>query len=109
MNSAPSKIPPSEAAVAHVEIEPSILYFGTPVVLLSTENPDGSFNLAPISSAWALGHTVVLGLGRDGQSAHNLAAPADLVINLPAPSQWPAVERLAPLTGRNPVLGRRHG
>ncbi|MEQ4723643.1 hypothetical protein [Nonomuraea sp. B19D2] len=41
-------------AATHVTIELSILYFGTPVVLLSTENPDGTFNLAPMSSAWAL-------------------------------------------------------
>ncbi|MGI8308307.1 hypothetical protein [Saccharopolyspora hattusasensis] len=34
-------------------IAPSILYFGTPVVLLSTENSDGTANLAPMSSAWA--------------------------------------------------------
>lgn len=32
----------------HIAIEPSILYFGTPVVLLSTENEDGTFNLAPL-------------------------------------------------------------
>lgn len=94
---------PQEAAVTHVEIAPSILYFGTPVVLLTTENEDGSVNLAPISSAWALGQTVVLGLGRDGQTAHNLGSRPDLVISLPAPAQWPAVERLAPLTGRDPV------
>ncbi|GGJ38857.1 flavin reductase family protein [Streptomyces brasiliensis] len=87
----------------HIVIEPSILYFGTPVVLLSTENDDGTFNLAPISSAWALGQTVVLGLGRDGQTARNLGRRPDLVINLPAPDQWQAVERLAPLTGRDPV------
>ncbi|MFJ8732408.1 flavin reductase family protein [Streptomyces bauhiniae] len=88
---------------SHTAIEPSILYFGTPVVLLSTENEDGTFNLAPMSSAWALGRTVVLGLGREGQTARNLLARPDLVINLPAPHQWPAVERLAPLTGRDPV------
>ncbi|MGC4997971.1 MULTISPECIES: flavin reductase family protein [unclassified Streptomyces] len=87
----------------HTAIEPSILYFGTPVVLLSTENEDGTFNLAPMSSAWALGRTVVLGLGSEGQTARNLRARPDLVINLPAPDQWPAVERLAPLTGRDPV------
>ncbi|MFC7216970.1 flavin reductase family protein [Streptomyces polyrhachis] len=87
----------------HLEIEPSILYFGTPVALLSTENQDGSFNLAPISSAWALGQTVVIGLGREGQTAYNLARRPELVISLPAPAQWPAVERLAPLTGRDPV------
>ncbi|WP_425583673.1 flavin reductase family protein [Streptomyces macrosporus] len=101
-------IPPSgtvaeHGPTGHVTIEPSILYFGTPVVLLSTENRDGSFNLAPISSAWALGRVVVLGLGADGQSAHNLAHRPELVINLPAPDQWRAVERLAPLTGRHPV------
>ncbi|MFD8385070.1 flavin reductase family protein [Streptomyces sp. NPDC059679] len=94
-------------APSHIVIEPSILYFGTPVVLLSTENEDGSFNLAPISSAWALGHTVVLGLGREGQTARNLLSRPDVVINLPAPGQWRAVERLAPLTGRSPVLSTK--
>lgn len=103
MNTAATTTPPKGEAVTHLEIEPSILYFGTPVVLLSTENENGSYNLAPISSAWALGQTVVVGLGRDGQTAHNLSGRPDLVINLPAPAQWPAVERLAPLTGRNPV------
>ncbi|WP_432590769.1 flavin reductase family protein [Streptomyces sp. HD1123-B1] len=103
MKPAPFRHLPAESVVTHLEIEPSILYFGTPVVLLSTENQDGSFNLAPISSAWALGRTVVIGLGRDGQSAYNLSTRRDLVINLPAPGQWQAVEQLAPLTGRNPV------
>ncbi|MEU1726591.1 flavin reductase family protein [Actinomadura sp. ATCC 39365] len=91
------------ATLGHLAIEPSILYFGTPVVLLSTENPDGSANLAPMSSAWALGRTVVLGLGADGQTARNLADRPELVVNLPAPHLWPQVERLAPLTGRDPV------
>ncbi|MEE1736888.1 flavin reductase family protein [Streptomyces sp. BE147] len=103
MHTTPTSALPAGTVVTHLEIEPSILYFGTPVVLLSTENQDGSFNLAPISSAWALGRTVVVGLGHDGQTAHNLGSRPDLVINLPAPAQWPAVERLAPLTGRNPV------
>lgn len=87
----------------HLSISPRILYFGTPVVLLSTENEDGTFNLAPMSSAWALGHVVVLGLGPGGQTARNLARRPELVINLPSPHQWRAVERLAGLTGRNPV------
>jgi flavin reductase (DIM6/NTAB) family NADH-FMN oxidoreductase RutF len=87
----------------YLTIEPSVLYFGTPVVLLSTENPDGTWNLAPMSSAWALGQVVVLGLGPAGQTAANLAARPELVINLPSPRMWRAVERLAPLTGRDPV------
>lgn len=92
----------------HVTINPKILYFGTPVILLTTENDDGTANLAPLSSAWALGHTIVLGLGADGHTGHNLATRPDMVINLPAADQWRAVERLAPLTGRNPVpAGKR--
>jgi flavin reductase (DIM6/NTAB) family NADH-FMN oxidoreductase RutF len=41
----------------HIPAEPSILYFGTPVALLSTLNKDGSANLAPMSSVWWLGGT----------------------------------------------------
>jgi flavin reductase (DIM6/NTAB) family NADH-FMN oxidoreductase RutF len=59
-------------------ISPKILYFGTPVVLLSTENDDASPNLAPMSSAWALGQTVVLGLAAHGHTADNLRTRPDL-------------------------------
>jgi flavin reductase (DIM6/NTAB) family NADH-FMN oxidoreductase RutF len=92
-----------------VAITPSILYFGTPVVLLTTENDDGSANLAPMSSAWALGQVVVLGLGAEGHTAANLAVRPELVINLPAPRHWAAVERLAPLTGSDPVPPHKRG
>lgn len=87
----------------HVAITPTILYFGTPVVLLSTENDDGSPNLAPISSAWALGHTIVMGLGAEGQTAYNLARRPQLVINVPGPHLWRQTEALASVTGRFPV------
>jgi len=93
----------------HVTVTPSILYFGTPVVLVSTENEDGSANLSPMSSAWALGQVVVLGLGIEGQGARNLRSRPELVISLPAPEQWRAVERLAPLTGRTPVPESKRG
>jgi flavin reductase (DIM6/NTAB) family NADH-FMN oxidoreductase RutF len=89
--------------MTHVTIEPSILYVGTPVALLSTTNPDGTVNLAPMSSAWALGDVVVLGVGTSGQTAANLRARSDVVINYPSPEQWEAVERIAALTGRYPV------
>ncbi len=93
----------------HLSISPSILYFGTPVALLTTENPDGTANLAPISSAWALGHTVVLGLGAEGRTVANLADRPELVINLPSPDLWASVERLAPLTGADPVPAAKRG
>jgi flavin reductase (DIM6/NTAB) family NADH-FMN oxidoreductase RutF len=87
----------------HVAVEPKILYFGTPVVLISTSNADGSPNLAPISSAWALGWNLVVGLGRGGKSLENLERTGECVLNLPSAELWPAVERLAPLTGKDPV------
>ncbi|MEU9229528.1 flavin reductase family protein [Streptomyces massasporeus] len=87
----------------HLVIRPSILYFGTPVVLLTTENADGTCNLAPISSAWALGQHLVLGIGSEGHTARNLAERPELVINVASPDLWEHVERLAPLTGADPV------
>jgi flavin reductase (DIM6/NTAB) family NADH-FMN oxidoreductase RutF len=87
----------------HRVIQPSVLYFGTPVVLLTTQNEDGTINLAPISSAWVLGQHIVLGLGSDSQTVRNLSARPELVINLASPELWEQVERLAPLTGADPV------
>ncbi len=84
-------------------LTPSILYFGTPVVLLSTLNENGSVNLAPMSSAWALGYTVVLGLGAEGKTIENLQRTKECVLNFPSERLWQAVERLAPLTGKDPV------
>src|ERR1700677_204976 len=48
-------------------IEPKILYFGTPVALISSVNEDGSANLAPMSSYWALGWTLLLGISLQTQ------------------------------------------
>jgi flavin reductase (DIM6/NTAB) family NADH-FMN oxidoreductase RutF len=84
-------------------LEPKILYFGTPVAIVSSANPDGTTNLAPISSFWALGWTFVLGLLRDTKTLGNLEANRDCVVNLPSPDLWRHVERLAPLTGLDPV------
>jgi flavin reductase (DIM6/NTAB) family NADH-FMN oxidoreductase RutF len=88
---------------AHRVITPSILYFGTPVVVLSSENADGTANLAPISSAWALGDVFLLGLGAHGHTVDNLRARPELVINFPSSDQWKQVESLALLTGADPV------
>ena len=84
-------------------IEPKILYFGTPVALISSQNEDGSTNLAPISSFWALGWTAMLGLLDETKTADNLAQRPDCVVNIPSPDLWQQVEKLAPLTGKNPV------
>jgi flavin reductase (DIM6/NTAB) family NADH-FMN oxidoreductase RutF len=87
----------------HKTIEPSILYFGTPVALISTLNPDGSCNLAPMSSAWWLGWSCMLGLGQMGQTSDNLIRTRECVINLPSEDLVTHVDRLALTTGKNPV------
>ena len=84
-------------------IEPKILYFGTPVALVSSLNEDGSTDLAPISSFWALGWTLILGLLTETKTADNMARHRECVVNLPSPEMWRNVEKLAPLTGKNPV------
>ncbi|MFN2744382.1 MULTISPECIES: flavin reductase family protein [Bacillus] len=85
------------------EIEPSILYYGTPVILLSTLNEDGSTNISPLSSSWALGDCIVLGAGTSGKAFENIQRERQCVINVPDPSLWRNVEQLAPLTGKHPV------
>ncbi|QSQ12514.1 flavin reductase family protein [Myxococcus landrumensis] len=87
----------------HRVIAPRILYFGTPVALLSTVREDGSPNLTPFSSVWALDDRLVLGLGLMGQGLANLERTGEAVVNLPSAAQWPHVERIAPTTGRFPV------
>ena len=56
----------------HVTSEPAILYFGTPVVLVSTFNEDGSANLAPMSSAFWLGWRCMIGLAVRSKTPQNL-------------------------------------
>lgn len=82
---------------------PAILYFGTPVVLIGTRNPDGSANLAPFSSVFWLGWRAVVGLGVASQTAANLERTGAAVLNLPSEEQAAAVDRLALTTAANPV------
>lgn len=87
----------------HQAINPSILYYGTPVIILSTLNNDGSTNLSPLSSSWALGDCLVLGIGTQGKAYENLCHHPECVINLPDSSMWPNVEALGRTTGSSPV------
>ena len=92
----------------HLVSEPAILYFGTPVVLISTVNEDGSFNLAPMSSVFWLGWRGVLGLAAPSQTTQNLLRTGQCVLNLPSADLAGAVNRLARTTGSDPVpAGKR--
>jgi flavin reductase (DIM6/NTAB) family NADH-FMN oxidoreductase RutF len=87
----------------HQVIQPAILYFGTPVVLISTVNEDGTANLAPMSSAWWLGQRCVLGLAVVSKTTQNLLRTGQCVLNLPSEAMAGQVDRIARTTGSNPV------
>jgi flavin reductase (DIM6/NTAB) family NADH-FMN oxidoreductase RutF len=80
-----------------------VLYFGTPVVLISSRNEDGTANLAPMSSAWWLGQRCMLGLAESSQTAANLHRERECVLNLPSSALVDAVDRIALLTARRDV------
>lgn len=84
-----------------VAVSPEILYFGTPVAVMSSLNANGTTNIAAVSSFWALSDRLVLGLTRFGQTLANLERWPECVLNLPSPEQWPFVERLGHTTGRS--------
>jgi len=86
-----------------VKSEPAILYFGTSVVLISTVNEDGSYNVAPMSSAFWLGWRCILGLAAVSQTPINMARTNECVLNLASVDNVEAVNRLAKTTGTNPV------
>jgi flavin reductase (DIM6/NTAB) family NADH-FMN oxidoreductase RutF len=87
----------------HQTIDPAILYFGTPVILISTVNDDGSYNLAPISSVFWLSWRCVIGIGTASKTAENILRTKECVINLPSMHQAGIVNKLALTTGRYPV------
>jgi flavin reductase (DIM6/NTAB) family NADH-FMN oxidoreductase RutF len=98
----------------HKSVDLAIHYWGTPVVLISTLNEDGTANVAPMSSAWWLGWSCMLGLDASSKTLENLRRSRQCVLNLAAPANADAVNRLALLTGSAAVplhkklLGYRH-
>jgi flavin reductase (DIM6/NTAB) family NADH-FMN oxidoreductase RutF len=89
--------------ISNIQIEPAILYFGTPVVLIGSNNEDGSYNLAPMSSAWWVGWRCMLGLARNSKTTANMIRSGECVLNLPSADLVGAVDRLARTTGSDPV------
>jgi len=110
----PTHAPSTPTTPTHTVLDPAILYFGTPVVLLSTIDDRGITNTAPMSSVFWLGQTALLGMGGRSVTAQNLLSTGECVINLPSSHQVDAVDRMALTTGRFPVpadkaaVGYRH-
>ena len=87
----------------HKISDPSILYFGTPVVLVGTTNADTTYNLAPISSAFWLGWRAMIGISAFSKTTENLLRTGECTLNLPSVDEVDAVNRLALITGSDPV------
>lgn len=87
----------------HKQSEPEILYFGTPVVLISTCNEDGTNNIAPISSIFWLGWRCIIGISAFSKTTENIKRSGSCTLNLPSVNEVSAVNRLALTTGSNPV------
>jgi flavin reductase (DIM6/NTAB) family NADH-FMN oxidoreductase RutF len=92
----------------HKISDPSILYFGTPVVLVGTTNADMTYNLAPISSAFWLGWRAMIGISAYSKTTENLLRTGECTLNLPSIKEVDAVNRLALTTGTNPVPAGKH-
>lgn len=90
-------------ADAHIEIKPTVLYVGTPVALITSLNPDGTTNISPMSSAWAIFDRVVLGMTSTSKGRENAVRERQVVINFPSADLWRQVEAIARATGRDPV------
>ncbi|KAH7151536.1 hypothetical protein DER46DRAFT_650585 [Fusarium sp. MPI-SDFR-AT-0072] len=83
----------------HSIITPAIMYWGTPVALITTSNEDGTANIGPISSVWWLGHRCLLGLASGSQTTLNLFRTKHCVINLPSNDMAHYINPIAKTTG----------
>lgn len=84
----------------HIECNLPILYFGTPVVLISTKNEDCTDNIAPFSSIFWLASRCVIGISASSHTSVNLLREKECVLNLPSVDQVKAVNALAKTTGK---------
>jgi flavin reductase (DIM6/NTAB) family NADH-FMN oxidoreductase RutF len=64
---------------------------------------DGSYNVAPMSSAFWLGRRCILGLAAVSQTPINMLRTKECVLNLASVDNVEAVNRLARTPGSNPV------
>ncbi|OAR00021.1 hypothetical protein LLEC1_00482 [Akanthomyces lecanii] len=85
--------------MSHIAISPAILYWGTPVALIASENEDGSSNISAISSAFWLVDRCVLGFAAGSQTPQNIIRSGHCTVNLPEDALVASVNALATTTG----------
>jgi flavin reductase (DIM6/NTAB) family NADH-FMN oxidoreductase RutF len=83
----------------HSIISPAIFYWGTPVVLITSLNEDGTTNIAPMSSAWWLGNRCLLGLASGSHTTANILRTKQCVLNLASDDMQVPINALARTTG----------
>lgn len=83
----------------HKNVDLPVYYFGTPVLLTSTLNEDGSTNIAPSSSIWWLAKSCMIGLDGSSKTTENLVRTRHCVVNLASANEVDAVHSLARATG----------
>lgn len=98
-----------KSEIAFKTIEPKILYFGTPVALITTLDVTGNANIGPMSSVWALGWTLMLGLECSSKTYQNLMRQKECVVNFPPSDLFGQVEKIAGLTGAYPIPDYKQG
>ncbi|KAF4343773.1 ydfE [Fusarium beomiforme] len=96
-------------ADTHSIITPAIMYWGTPVALITTLNKDGTPNIGPISSVWWLGHRCILGLASGSQTTMNLLRTKTCVINLASDDMARYINPIAKTTGTPTVPPGKKG
>ena len=89
--------------MAHSIISPAILYFGSPVVLVSSENEDGTDNICAISSAFWLGHRCMLGFAAESKTPLNILRTGQCIVNLPDDTMAAPINALSTTTGTEHV------
>lgn len=89
--------------MAHSIISPSILYYGTPIVLITSENEEGPDNICAISSVFWLGHRCILGFASENKTPQNILRTGQCVVNLPDDSMARHINLLATTTGSKNV------
>jgi flavin reductase (DIM6/NTAB) family NADH-FMN oxidoreductase RutF len=94
----------AQTAVKHTKISPTIFYWGTLVVLITTQNPHATSYIVPMSSAWWLGNRCMLDLDAISQSTISLIRTKELVLNLPSFQHGQAANTLASMTDSPEIL-----
>ncbi|MEN9490894.1 MAG: hypothetical protein RJA63_1343 [Pseudomonadota bacterium] len=87
----------------HKTIDAKALYWGSTVILLSTQDAGGRANITPISSSWSLGKGIVIGLSLNGKALENIEQHPEVVLNVASAALAGKVERIERFTGKFPV------